>query len=213
MMRLLDDWLPDPHVSECHATAIAAPADVVAHALWHADLGGPVARALLAARCMPGLLSRSTRDGTQRRLRELRSGTALTLAALLETGFTILDERPGREVVLGLTGRFWTPGGSIQPTSPSTWRAGPPPGTAQAGWTFVIEPRGSADCQLLTETRVRCADVHTLRTFRRYWRVVRPFSGLLRQLMLRRVREAAERAARAQSPIRDGEAPSVREAP
>jgi hypothetical protein len=42
---------------------------------------------------------------------------------------------------------------------------------------------------------VRCADAATRRAFRRYWLVVRPASGLLRRLMLARVRRAAERVA------------------
>lgn len=42
-----------------------------------------------------------------------------------------------------------------------------------------------------TETRVQCLDTASRRSFRRYWRVVGPFSGLIRWVMLRAVREAA----------------------
>lgn len=41
--------------------------------------------------------------------------------------------------------------------------------------------------------RVRCADAAARRAFGRYWRVVRPGSGLLRHVMLRRIRAWAER--------------------
>jgi hypothetical protein len=40
--------------------------------------------------------------------------------------------------------------------------------------------------------RVRVAE-DSRASFRRYWTVVRPFSGLLRRVMLRAVRRAAER--------------------
>ena len=43
-----------------------------------------------------------------------------------------------------------------------------------------------------TETRVRCTDAASLRSFRRYWRVIRPFSGLVRREALRAIRRTAE---------------------
>ena len=42
-----------------------------------------------------------------------------------------------------------------------------------------------------TETRVLCADAAALRSFRRYWLVVGPFSGLIRILMLRAIAATA----------------------
>jgi hypothetical protein len=38
---------------------------------------------------------------------------------------------------------------------------------------------------LSTETRVQAVDDAALRAFRRYWRVVGPFSGLIRRRWLR----------------------------
>jgi hypothetical protein len=47
---------------------------------------------------------------------------------------------------------------------------------------------------LITETRVRvAADAHT--RFLLYWGMVRPFSGLLRRLMLRDIRRTAAKLA------------------
>jgi hypothetical protein len=40
---------------------------------------------------------------------------------------------------------------------------------------------------LSTETRVACGDEGARRRFGRYWRVVAPFSGLIRGAMLREV--------------------------
>jgi len=42
-----------------------------------------------------------------------------------------------------------------------------------------------------TETRIRCTDDASRRAFLRYWRVIRPFSGLIRMEMLRSIRCAA----------------------
>jgi hypothetical protein len=47
---------------------------------------------------------------------------------------------------------------------------------------------------LSTETRVHVADPASRKKFRRYWLVVRPFSGLIRILLLRAARTRAEAA-------------------
>jgi hypothetical protein len=39
---------------------------------------------------------------------------------------------------------------------------------------------------------VLCLDARSRRSFRIYWRVIGPFRGLIRRLMLRRIRRAAE---------------------
>ena len=59
--------------------------------------------------------------------------------------------------------------------------------TCKAVIDFRITP-GS----LSTETRVHVADPESRRKFGRYWLVVRPFSGLIRLLMLRAARLGAE---------------------
>jgi hypothetical protein len=172
-------------------------------ALWRADLGGPIVRALLALRALPAALADA--GSARRRVSALLTPRGLTLGDLQRTGFVRLGERPGREVVLGLTGRFWTLGGGLLPTDPATWSAGPPAGTAQAAWSFSVSVGDDGATRLETETRVRCADASTRRAFGRYWLLVRPFSGLLRQRMLRSVRREAERRPLAPAPLpRDG---------
>jgi hypothetical protein len=50
------------------------------------------------------------------------------------------------------------------------------------------------DGELTTETRVHVADPRSRRKFARYWRVVGPFSGLTRILVLRAAKRRAEAA-------------------
>jgi hypothetical protein len=189
MRALLDAYVPVPDAVERHAVVVHASPAAVEDALWRADLGGPLVRALLAVRVLPAALRGSA--GARARLRALRR-EALTLHALSAGGFALLARTP-TAVVFGLTGRFWTLGGGIVPTDPAAWDAGPPPGTAQAAWSFELLPHGDGRSWLVTETRVRCADAATRRAFGRYWRVVRPGSALLRHLMLRQIRRCAER--------------------
>lgn len=193
---LLDEWLPGvpaPAAIERHATYVRSPSAAVHAALWRADLGGPIVRVLLALRVLPAALggSRSARE----RLAVLRAGRdRLTLQGFVDWGFTVLCEQPEREIVLGLTGQFWKLGGGIVPTDVATFRHGPPAGYAQAAWNFTLTPASQGGTWLTTETRVRCGDATARRRFRAYWLVVRPFSGLLRRLILRAIRREAEQA-------------------
>lgn len=47
--------------------------------------------------------------------RRRRPPQKVTLRAMLESGFDQLAEEPGREIVLGIAGRFWRPMGNILP--------------------------------------------------------------------------------------------------
>ena len=91
---------------------------------------------------------------------------------------TVLEDIPGEGLVLTITGQFWRLRG-----------AGP-----EAPATAVVDFRAGPG-RLTTETRVHVPDPASSRRFARYWRVVRPFSGLIRTQVLR----AAKRRAEAQS--------------
>ncbi len=101
--------------------------------------------------------------------------------------------RAGEGVVLGLTGQFWRLRGNLDPPGPRTaedFLAYERPDVCKA----VIDLRVGAS-SLSTETRVRVADPAARRKFRRYWLVIRPFSGLIRIVLLRAARARAEAAA------------------
>lgn len=192
----LDDWMPTATalVSERHSLHIAASPARIYAALWEADFGGPVANTLLGLRALPRVVARWISQG-DRGARRTAPSPGLTLRRFLEAGFALLEEVPGDELVLGLTGRFWTPTGGLVPTVPETFRNGPALGQAQAAWNFRLVADGAEGTELITETRVRVAE-DARRSFLLYWSVVRPFSGLLRRKMLRDVRRASAEGAR-----------------
>jgi hypothetical protein len=90
---------------------------------------------------------------------------------------TVLEDVPGEGIVLTLSGQFWR------------WRGRGP----EAPATAVIDFRADRGT-LATETRVHIEDPVSLRKFARYWRVVKPFSGLIRGQVLRAARRRAEAA-------------------
>lgn len=180
---LIDEIMPEPHFAERHAIRVAAPPERAYEAVRRLDLrGSPVIRTLFALRSLPGLFSR----------RRGRRGLGSTMDTLLANGFVLLAEQPPREIVLGLAGQFWKPTGGIARLAADEFRGCDLPGLALAAWNFTVLPTDEGSL-VATETRVRCTDTAAHRSFARYWRVVRPFSGLIRMEALRTLRRAAER--------------------
>jgi hypothetical protein len=104
----------------------------------------------------------------------LRRGEDTVLGAMVPRA-TVLEDVPGEGVVLTLSGQFWRLRGR-----------GP-----EAPATAVIDFRALPG-SLATETRVHVPDPVSRRKFGRYWRIVRPFSGLIRLVVLRAAKRRAE---------------------
>lgn len=181
---LIDEFLAHADFAERHALRVHAPPERAYVAARRLDLRGSLpVRALFALRSLPALFTR----------RGHRGGRALgtSMEGLLRSGFVLLGERPPHELVLGLVGRFWTPAGGIERIDPAEFVAFDRPGMAVAAWNFTILPTDQGSL-VATETRVRCTDAAARRSFGRYWRVIRPFSGFIRMEALRAIRRAAE---------------------
>jgi hypothetical protein len=172
---LIDDLLPEYDFFERHSTNVAAAPEPVYEIARRLDMSGShVIRLLFRLRGLPA--------------------AALNLDGLRALGFSILAERPGQELVLGLVGRFWTRSAGLLPVGASGFREFNQPGHAMAAWNFRVSARPGGGTRLSTETRVRCTDAASRLSFRCYWLVVRPFSGLIRRVMLREVKRQAESA-------------------
>lgn len=177
-MRALDDFLPAYEFSERHSLAIDAPVGRIDRAFRDVSIGDiPAARALWWVR----RLGRPYGDSSK----PFVGG---------ELPGVVLDDTPGEGIVLGLTGQFWHVLGSERdpatPTTPEEFLAYDRADTCKAVIDFRVSEKS-----LSTETRVHVADPASRRKFRRYWFVVRPFSGLIRIMLLRAARRRAEAAA------------------
>lgn len=178
---LLDAAMPRWDEADRHAISVAAPAERTYLAVRRVDLAAsPIARALLAIRNLPALA------------RGRRVPASLTLDDAVRAGFVVLAEEPGREIVLGVAGRFWTLSGGRTAIRRDQFAGHAEPGTAKAAISFRVDPDGPERCRVVTETRVLCADADARRSFRRYWRLVRPGSALIRRAALARIKRDAE---------------------
>lgn len=194
---LIDQFLPRYDAVESHTTIVRASAERVWSAIRTADFGSNgIVRALFALRGAPEFLV-APREAFARARTPVHA--PLTLDAALTHGFVILAEEPGRELLLGTAGRFWGVRGGLCRVDPKNFAAFNEPGAAQAAWNFAVRPLVGEKTVLTTETRVRCVDDAGRRKFRVYWTVIRPFSGIIRMVMLRAIKRAAEKQALALS--------------
>jgi hypothetical protein len=104
----------------------------------------------------------------------LRRAEDTVLGAMVPRA-TVLEDVQGEGVVLTLSGQFWRLRGR-----------GP-----EAPATAVIDFRALPG-SLATETRVHIPDPVSRRKFAHYWQIVRPFSGLIRMVVLRAAKRRAE---------------------
>jgi hypothetical protein len=183
-VRPLDDFLPVYEFSEHHELEIRAERPRIDRAMREVSLSEiPVARALW-------WLRRAGRGDPSVRRPFLDSALPGTVP---------LGDAPGEGIVIGLTGQFWHLRGGRDPGRPRSaleFLAYDRPDVCKAVLDFRIDALGPGRCRLSTETRVHVADPAARRAFRRYWLVIRPFSGLTRILFLRAVRRRAQAQAR-----------------
>jgi hypothetical protein len=94
-------------------------------------------------------------------------------------------------MVIGLVGKFWTIAGGLQKIDAGSFKEFDTAGFAKAVWNFSLSPDG-ANTRLTTETRIKCLDEHSRRSFGFYWMFIQPFSGLIRMEMLKIIKRRAE---------------------
>lgn len=178
---LIDRFMPTFDVSEYHVRHIAAPADRTYDIVRGIDMmRSPLVKVLFGLRRVPQFFTGN-----------VTPIEALTFDALIENGFVLLAEEPGVEVVLGAVGTFWKPTGGIEPIPADAFEGFDRPGYAKATMNLRVEPEGDRGCLVSTETRVVGTDDTSRRKFAAYWRLIGPFSALIRVQMLSLVEKDA----------------------
>jgi hypothetical protein len=117
----------------------------------------------------------------------------LQLDDILESGFVVLGEEPDRELVLGIVGKFWQLSSGVHRIEPDDFTRFDTPGFAKAVWNFVVSERADGRSTVVTETRVASTDAEARWKFGWYWRLIAPFSALIRRIVLAQVKRDAER--------------------
>ena len=181
---LIDEFLPDFDVVEHHGIDIDAPVDEAFRAVKELDLArSPVVLALLFARGLPHLFTGAVKPKRQLRLDDI-----------IESGFVVLGEKPDRELVLGIVGKFWQLSSGVHRIEPDEFIAFDEPGYSKAVWNLFVTERAGGGSTVVTETRVVSTDAEARRNFGWYWRLIGPFSALIRRIVLGQIKRGAESA-------------------
>jgi hypothetical protein len=179
---LLDELMPRYDLSERHRVIVGAASGAAYEAARNVDLGRSTTVRLLFA--FRGLLRWFGGRGPS---------TPMTLDGFLRGGFVLLAEDPGREIVLGVVGRFWRPRGEVVRLDPDGFLGFDRPGYAKAAWSIAVRSdTRTGHTILVTETRVVATDAAARRRLRAYWALIRPFSGWVRRRMLALAKADAE---------------------
>jgi hypothetical protein len=130
-------FLPHPDVTSNHSIVVAASPGDVYRAARDLDMSRSVViRRLFAMRGIPA--------------------SATTLKGLERIRFKVIEDVPSDGLVIGLIGKFWTPGGDLLDFDPATFAELDHPGFAKAVWGFRVASRPDGTTSLDTETRIEC---------------------------------------------------------
>lgn len=181
-MDLIDRYLPDYQFAEEHSRYVPAPPAHVLDVVGRPDVvDDPMTRCLIALREMPDRLA-----GRLGFASNLQHRPAFGIA-----NFIFLGRNGDCELAYGLAGRFWeTDYGLVALDDATAFSSLDPSGIAKLVMNFTAEAEG-AGTRLTTRTRVWCRDDEARRSFRPYWLLIRPASGLIRRRLLKRAHDAA----------------------
>lgn len=169
---LIDEFLPIYDFNEVHGINIRAKANDVFRAVKETNFcESPIICLLFRLRGLPS--------------------ENVTLSELRKMRFETLGELTNKEILLGLAGKFWKITGDLQKVDAENFRAFNEKGFAKAVWDFSLNEH-NGETHLTTETRIKCTDAESRRSFGFYWTFIRPFSGVIRQEILKRIKKNAE---------------------
>jgi hypothetical protein len=181
---LLDRYLPAYDVREQHQTRVRVPPEQAYAAFRALCLDRSLlVRALFGLRTLPARLSGHPAAPLA------PAGTPF-VDVLLATGWRVLEERPGGELVLGVVTQPWTAAVRFTGLPGPEFVAFRRPGFTKIAVNLAVRALPDLGTVVSTETRVAATDPAARRRFRRYWLLVRPGVRLVRRLMLAELRRA-----------------------
>lgn len=174
--QLLDEIFPKYDVSAKYSIRVHATPENIYRVLDEGLPLGVVTKFLMALRGIPRLFRRSRYEDVSP-----------------ENSFYRLKQLENREIVIGIIGQFWKPvARPVRIHSLGEFLSFDRDGFCKAALNLRIKENRPGICEVITETRVLSygsAESH----FREYWRVIAPFSGLIRREILRKIKQKAEK--------------------
>jgi hypothetical protein len=196
---LIDEVLPEYDVNEVHSISVNASREVVFEAMKAVTLRdmSVIVLLLLWLRAIPERM-------VGRKGKAMDVGKPFLSTMLEKKGFTLLDEEKHKEIVFGMMvpasiGRVWraSSGSNVTFADAREFLTFNGPDYIRVVASLRLEDSGrSGIVTVRTESRCKALSDHALKEFLPYWRIIRPFSGLIRLLWLRGIRRTAEQGIR-----------------
>jgi hypothetical protein len=182
----VDDFAAEYDFDAVEHMVVNKPPEAMYSALRHLDLLTIRSRIADLAMWMRGLPERLKRRVPP------RQPTRLTYDDLVASGdWVLLGEQPGREVIFGAAGRFWTPIVRMEPVAADEFGQYKKPGRGKIVSSLSVRPYGRNKSLVTYDIRTTLNDSITRRAFGLYWRTVKPF---IRAIMRATLRAAAKQA-------------------
>ena len=170
---LIEKYLSTYHFNTLQTLTVSStPANIYSH-LWTADFSKSLMIvSLFKLRGMPH--------------------RAFTLNGLIKTGFILLEENTGQELVLGFVGQPWKLKGNLLTIHSDKFTSFSRKGFVKVVWNFQLTPIDSNTTRIATETRIYCMDRAAKYFFTAYWLLISPFSRLIRRHMLQVLKDSSK---------------------
>jgi hypothetical protein len=107
----------------------------------------------------------------------------------LGSGFFLVHEEPGRELVVGT---LVCCSGAARPTTGAELLAMRDGDLAKAFMNFAVIDAGGGTTRVVTQTRIHATRCAAALRFATYWRLIYPGSAFIRRMWLRAIRDRAE---------------------
>lgn len=172
-MTLADEFLPAYDVSDAVGVTVDADVEATWQALLRADLievgrRKPLVGVLGALRMLPELAAQIL-HGERPSAPERMTLHDIAMIPLGEGGWTLLGERVGDEIALGLVGKFWRPVIEFAAVGAADFAEFAEPGYAKTVYSLSVSALGDRRTLLSGLMRTATTDEHARRWFRRYW--------------------------------------------
>jgi hypothetical protein len=197
--ELAEDFLPVYDVSDAVATAVAADRERAWQALLDVDLlqlgrDAPLVGMLGALRMLPEVVGHLLHGELPAKPPPSMRLSDLPSIPMYDGGWILLGERAGKELALGLVGKFWRPAIEFAAiTSAAEFREFDEPGFAKTVYDLSARELDANTTLLSGLMRTATTDEHARRWFRRYWNFgVGSGAHILVSSLLEYARRAAE---------------------
>ncbi|MDH3712149.1 MAG: hypothetical protein OER04_19840 [Cyclobacteriaceae bacterium] len=182
-MKLIQKYLPNFEYREHRGTSIAVPPAKAYHSMRTLDLNDSrLIRAVFTTRrFLYGIFSKSGQV-----INSAEFGPLVDW--VLKLGWSVLEEVPHRELVVGAVTQPWAANVVFQGLSGPDFMAFTEPGFAKIAWNIEVHEVRPGVTRLSSETRVALTDPVARHKFRYYWFLFNPGIRLIRWLALRMVK-------------------------